>query len=245
MFDLSGKRAFVTGASSGLGTHFAKVLAKAGATVIIGARRTQMLAELTKELGPDALAVPLDVQDRASVSHALDQAGDVDILVNNAGITNTKPVLDQTADDWNSIIDTNLTGGFWMATEVARRMRTRGSGGSIINIASIIGVRQGGQVTPYAVSKAAVIQMTKQMALELARDDIRVNAIAPGYFETELNDDFFASDPGKALIRRIPQRRLGRLEDLDAPLLLLAANASPYMTGSVLVVDGGHLLSSL
>jgi NAD(P)-dependent dehydrogenase (short-subunit alcohol dehydrogenase family) len=248
MFALEGKRALVTGASSGLGRHFAQVLAGAGAEVIVAARRTEALRGLVDEIvsaGGQASAVRLDVTDAASIAAALDQAGAVDVLVNNAGVTNTKAVLDQTEADFDFILGTNLKGGFLVATEAARRMRDRGAAGSIINIASILGLRQGGQVTPYAISKAAVIQMTKQLGLELARFNIRVNAIAPGYVSTELNDDFFRSDAGKALIKRIPQRRLGNLPDLDGPLLLLASDASLYMTGSVVAVDGGHLVSSL
>lgn len=243
LLDLSGKRALVTGASSGLGAHFARVLAAAGAHVVVGARRKEKLDTLVAEIGGQA--VQLDVTDSASILAALDEAGPVGILINNAGVTNTKPVLEQTEEDWASIFNTNLTGAFTMACEVARRARDGAIGASIVNIASILGLRQGGQVTPYAVSKAALIQMTKQLALELARHEIRVNAIAPGYIETELNDEFFGSAPGAALIKRIPQRRLGQLSDLDGALLLLASDASRYMTGSVIAVDGGHLVSSL
>ena len=248
MFDLAGKRAMVTGASSGLGWHFSRVLAGAGAEVTVAARRKEALDDLVSQIvaeGGRAKAVTLDVQSRQSITAALDAAGPIDLLVNNAGVTNTKPVLDQTEEDFDFILDTNLKGGFLVATEAARRMRDAGLPGSIINIASILGLRQGGQVTPYAISKAAVIQMTKQLALELARHDIRVNALAPGYVSTELNDAFFESDAGKALIKRIPQRRLGDLSDLDGPLLLLASDASRYMTGAIISVDGGHLLSSL
>lgn len=248
MFDLAGKRAMVTGASSGLGRHFSRVLAGAGAEVTVAARRKEALDDLVSQIvaeGGRAKAVTLDVQSRQSITAALDAAGPIDLLVNNAGVTNTKPVLDQTEEDFDFILDTNLKGGFLVATEAARRMRDAGLPGSIINIASILGLRQGGQVTPYAISKAAVIQMTKQLALELARHDIRVNALAPGYVSTELNDAFFESDAGKALIKRIPQRRLGDLSDLDGPLLLLASDASRYMTGAIISVDGGHLLSSL
>lgn len=247
-FDLTGKRAMVTGASSGLGQHFSRVLAKAGAEVVAAARRKEALEELVGQItaeGGRAISVTLDVTSRASVAAALDAAGPLDLLVNNAGVTNTKPVLDQTEEDFDFILDTNLKGGFLVATEAARGMRDAGTSGSIVNIASILGLRQGGQVTPYAISKAAVIQMTKQLALELARHDIRVNALAPGYVSTELNQEFFDSDAGKALIKRIPQRRLGNLADLDGPLLLLASDASRYMTGAVVAVDGGHLLSSL
>lgn len=248
IFDLTGKTALVTGASSGLGRHFARVLAGAGARVAAAARRKEALDELVQEIrgaGGQADGLVMDVTDIASIAAALDQAGAIDVLVNNAGVTKTRAVLDQSPADFDLIMGTNVRGGFLVATEGARRMRDRGAGGAIINVASILGLRQGGQVTPYAMSKAAVVQMTKQLALELARYDIRVNAIAPGYVETELNEDFFGTDAGKGLIKRIPQRRLGQPADLDGPLLLLASDASRYMTGSVIAVDGGHLVSSL
>jgi NAD(P)-dependent dehydrogenase (short-subunit alcohol dehydrogenase family) len=157
----------------------------------------------------------------------------------------TRPALEQSEEDWDRVLDTNLRGAFFMSQAFGRRMRDSGRGGSIINVASILGLRQAGMVAPYAASKAALIQLTQTLALELARHDIRVNAIAPGYIESDLNRDWFATEAGQALIRRIPTRRLGRLEDLEGALLLLASEASSYMTGSVLVVDGGHLTSSL
>ncbi|MFA7439421.1 MAG: glucose 1-dehydrogenase [Sphingomonadaceae bacterium] len=248
MFELGGKRILVTGASSGLGRHFSLTLARAGAEVVAAARREAALEDLVRKItagGGKARAVRLDVTDAVSIAAAFDACGDLDVLVNNAGVTNTRPLLDQTEADFSGIIDTNLKGTFLVATEAARRMRDRGAAGSIINIASILGLRQGGQVTPYAISKAGVVQMTKQMALELARCNIRVNALAPGYIETGLNEAFFASDAGQALIRRIPQRRLGTPNDLDGPLILLASDASLYMTGSVIAVDGGHLVGTL
>jgi NAD(P)-dependent dehydrogenase (short-subunit alcohol dehydrogenase family) len=167
------------------------------------------------------------------------------LIFNNAGLVRNGPALDQSEEDWDAVIKTNLKGMFLVAQASARAMRAHARAGSIINIASILGLRQAGGILSYAVSKAGVIQMTKIMALELARYEIRVNALAPGYFDTELNSDFWASEQGKAMIRRIPQRRLGRLEDLDGPLLLLASDASTYITGSVLAVDGGHLVSAL
>ena len=242
---LAGKRAMVTGASSGLGAHFATVLAGAGAEVVLAARNIAKLETLATSIGASASVVALDVRDPASVTAAFAEAGPIDVLINNAGVTSTAPVLDQGEEDWASVVGTNLEGGYRVAIAAARTMRESGRGGSIVNIASILGLRQGGQVTPYAVSKAGVIQMTKQLALELARFDIRVNAIAPGYIETDLNRDFFASPAGEALVKRIPQRRLGQLGDLDAPLLLLASSASGFMTGSVIVVDGGHMVNSL
>jgi NAD(P)-dependent dehydrogenase (short-subunit alcohol dehydrogenase family) len=250
--DLTGRAALVTGASSGLGRHFAGVLAKAGARVALAARRTDALAETKAAIeaaGGTALVVAMDVTDPGSVSAAVGQAWDgfgrIDILVNNAGVTATRPFLDMSEEEWDRVIDTNLTGCARVAREVARRMRDDAQGGSIVNIASILGMRVAGHVSSYIAAKGGLVHLTKAMALELARHDIRVNALCPGYVETELNADFFASDAGKALVKRIPQRRLGRLADLDGPLLLLASDAGAYMTGSVLAVDGGHLVSSL
>lgn len=245
---LAGRTALVTGASSGLGAHFAKVLAAAGADVILGARRAAQLEEVASaigEAGGRCSTVSLDVTSQASIDTLGDRLGGIDILVNNAGLVREAPALDQSEADWDTVLDTNLKGMFLLTKAVARTMRARGTGGAVINIASILGLRQGGGVLPYAVSKAGAIQLTKTMALELARFHIRVNAIAPGYLETELNSKFWVTDAGKAMLKRIPQRRLGQLEDLDGPLLLLASDASRYMTGSVITVDGGHLLSTL
>jgi NAD(P)-dependent dehydrogenase (short-subunit alcohol dehydrogenase family) len=250
--DLSGKSALVTGASSGLGRHFAGILAAAGARVAVAARRMEMVAEVCEAIaarGGVAAAIQLDVTDRASVVKAVSEAagslGTLDILVNNAGVTLTKGLLDVDEDEWRRIVETNLTGAFFVAQEVARRMKAQGSGGAIVNIASILGLRVAGHVSPYVAAKAGLVQLTKAMALELARYRIRVNALCPGYMETDLNREFFASEAGQALVRRIPQRRLGRPEELDGPLLLLCSDAGSYMTGSVLVADGGHLVSSL
>lgn len=249
---LAGKVAFITGASSGFGCHFARALARSGADVVLGARRLDRLEKVAQEmraLGVRALPVVLDVSSVTSVRDAIALAnrelGGIDILINNAGVTTAKPVLEQEEDDWDLVLDTNLKGAFLVATEAARCMRRAQREGVIINIASILGIRQAGHVTPYAVSKAGLIQLTKQLALELARAGIRVNAIAPGYFETDLNRSFFETAEGRALIKRVPQRRLGRLDDLDGPLLLLASDASRYMTGTIIVVDGGHTLSTL
>lgn len=248
LFDLNGRTALVTGASSGLGAHFAETLAKAGARVIISARRAEALEALAARLregGHQIDVLPLDVTSSSNVDQAADALSQVDILVNNAGVVRSKPALDQDEDDWDAVVDTNLKGMFLMAKAAGRSMKAHGRGGAIINIASILGLRQAGGVLPYAVSKAGVIQMTKTLALEWARYGIWVNAIAPGYVDTELNSGFWQTEPGQAMIKRIPQRRLGCLEDLDGPLLLLASAASAYMTGSTLVVDGGHLVSTL
>ena len=252
LFDLRGKVALITGASSGFGRHFAGVLSRAGARVGLTARRIEPLQAAVAEVtaaGGIAASARLDVSDAESIVSAVvaieDALGPIDILVNNAGICITKPLLEQTERDWDDVLDVNLKGAFLMATEVARRMRDRKRGGSIINIQSILSFRQAGHITPYAASKAALNQLTKSMALELARYNIRVNGIAPGYFLTDISRDFFASEAGAAMLKRIPQRRLGRFEDLDGPLLLLASDASRYMTGSTIVVDGGHLCSNL
>ncbi|KQM21981.1 SDR family NAD(P)-dependent oxidoreductase [Novosphingobium sp. Leaf2] len=252
--DVTDKRVLITGASSGLGAHFAHVLAAGGARVAIAARRRDRLDTLARELTGTAAEVSvleLDVADPGSIARAMTELaeawGGVDVVVNNAGVTQTRPAIDITADDFDAVLDVNLRGAFLVAREAARIMRRdgKGDGGAIINIASILGLRQAGHVTSYAISKAGVVQMTKQLALEWARFGIRVNALAPGYIETELNADFWGTDAGKALIARIPQRRLGRLDELDAPLLMLASDASRFMTGSIIVIDGGHAVSGL
>jgi NAD(P)-dependent dehydrogenase (short-subunit alcohol dehydrogenase family) len=252
LFGLTGRHALVTGASSGLGRHFAGVLAAAGASVTVAARRETALAETVSSIkasGAKAQAVRMDVTDAASIERAFVEAeadqGAVTIVINNAGVTMTRAALEVAERDWSSILDTNLKGTWLVAQQAAKRMIHHDTGGSIVNIASILGLRVAGGITPYAVSKAGVVQMTKALALEWARHRIRVNALAPGYIETDLNDDFFSSDAGKALIRRIPQRRLGETKELDGPLLLLASDAGSYMTGSVVAVDGGHLVSGL
>lgn len=252
LFKLDGIHVLVTGASSGLGRHFAMRLAEAGARVSLAARREQALSASVETIHAgrgNAAAVVMDVTDADSVERALDRAeeafGPVSALINNAGVTATRPALEVEESGWDSIIDTNLKGAWLAAQRTARRMVQHQVPGSIVNIASILGLRVAGGIAPYAISKAGVIQMTKALALEWARHKIRVNVIAPGYIETDFNRDFFASTPGQALVKRIPQRRLGEARELDGALLLLASGASSYMTGSVIAVDGGHLVSGL
>lgn len=250
--DLTGRVALVTGASSGLGRHFAGVLGGAGASVIAAGRRAEALAETVSTIAMGAgraFPVVMDVTNPRSVESAFAEAisrvgRPPDLLINNAGIALTRAAIDITPDEWSEVIETNLSGAFTVATQAARRMREAG-GGSIVNISSIAGIRPAGMVAPYAASKAALIQLTRTLALEWARYGIRVNALAPGYIETDLNRTFFESDPGQRLIKRIPQRRLGRMDELDGPLLLLCSEASSYMTGAIIAVDGGHLVSSL
>ena len=249
---LAGRNALVTGANGVLGRHFAQVLAEAGANLALCARRLASLETVRDEIQrPDVRveSIALDVTDAASVAAALDAAGaalgPITVVVNNAGIAITKPLLDHTDEDWQRVIDVNLNGAWRVAQAAARHMVAHGRGGSIVNIASILGLRVAAQVPSYAASKAALIQLTKAMALELARHGIRVNALAPGYVETGINQEFFASEPGQALIKRIPQRRIGTPRDLDGALLLLASDAGSYMTGAVLTVDGGHVVNTL
>jgi len=251
-FRLDGRIALVTGASSGLGAHFARLLASVGARVLAAARRTDKLQALIAEIeaaGGQAQALALDVTDAASVRACFDAAARVagvpDVLVNNAGVTITKRILDHTEEDWDSVVGTNLKGGWLVATEAARRMVDAGKEGAIVNVASILGERVAGGVAPYAISKAGVLQATKSLALELARYGIRANALLPGYIVTDLNRDFLASEAGEKLRARIPSRRFGELADLDGPLLLLASDAGRHLSGACLAVDGAHLVSSL
>lgn len=245
--NLDGKRALVTGASSGLGQHFSHVLARAGASVTLAARRLDRVrneAEALVGRGFQAEAAELDVTDPSSVGALFEPQEPFDIVINNAGVAGDGPALETDSDDFERVLKTNLTGVFNVARAAALRMKENG-GGSIVNIASILGLRVTGGVAAYAASKAGVVQLTKALALEWARYGVRVNALCPGYIETPINAEFFASEAGERLVKRIPQRRLGQLEDLDAPLLLLASDASRYMTGSVIAVDGGHLVSGL
>ncbi|MFQ5984948.1 MAG: SDR family NAD(P)-dependent oxidoreductase [Alphaproteobacteria bacterium] len=250
MQDLEGKVAFVTGASSGLGRHFALTLSGAGASVALAARRVERLKAVAREIeaaGGRALAVPLDVTDAAAVHRAVEAAaaglGPLSVLVNNAGVAVTKPALEHEEEDWDRVVDTNLKGAWLVAREVARHMVQWGQGGTIINIASILGCRLAAHLSAYSASKAGLLHLTRALALELARYDIRVNALAPGYIETDMNREFFASEAGQRLVRRMPQQRLGDPKDLDGAFLLLASDASRYMTGSVITIDGGLSLA--
>ena len=252
MFEINDQHILVTGGSSGFGRHFAHFLADNGAKITLAARRAEALASVVSEInasGSKAQSVILDVTVAEKIDGALAEAeagfGPIHAVVNNAGVTATKPALDQDERSWDSVIDTNLKGVWLVAQASAKRMIANKVKGSIVNIASILGLRVAGAVAPYAISKAGVVQMTKALALEWARYGIRINALAPGYFATELNDDFFESEHGQALIKRVPQRRLGELSELNGPLLLLISNAGSFMTGSVVAVDGGHLVSGL
>ena len=246
LFDLTDKVAVVTGASSGLGRRFATTLAAAGAKVAVAARRVDRLSELAREIeaaSGRALPVGLDVTDpesvRACVAAAENELGPIAVLVNNAGIGFPETALDLSEDDWDRVMATNLKGAWLMAQETARHMVRLGHGGSIVNIASVLGLGGGAEGVAYCASKAGVVNMTRALAIDLARYDIRVNAIAPGYFDTEITHDLLTGPDADRVKRIIPQGRFGELEDLDGPLLLLASEASRHMTGSVLVVDGG------
>ncbi|MEM7171991.1 MAG: SDR family NAD(P)-dependent oxidoreductase [Pseudomonadota bacterium] len=245
-FDLSGKTALVTGASGGLGRHFAITLARAGAKIAAAGRRIESLGEVAREieaLDGRAIPVELDVTDPKSVSACVTasetELGPISILINNAGIAVDKGLLETSEEDWHAVIETNLSGVWRLARETADHMIRLGHGGSIINIASILGETGAKGVASYCASKAGVINLTRALAAELSRHSIRVNAIAPGYFETDMNRAFLQSDAGQKLRHKVLQRRFGDPRELDGPLLLLASEGSKYMTGSVLTVDGG------
>lgn len=249
IFDLSGKVALVTGASSGLGKNFAQTLSSNGAKVILAARREEKLRDLQSELVNDSFIFPLDVTSKESVEELKKEiernVGQLDILVNNAGISDPVRFKSITEESWLKILETNLNGAFRVAKMTTDLMLKYNNGGSIINIASILAKRVGLNLTSYASAKAALVQMTKSMALELARSNIRVNALAPGYILTEINKDFFDTTEGQSYISKIPMNRLGLEKELDGALLLLASNASSFITGSVITVDGGHLINPL
>ena len=255
-YDFSQRRALLTGASSGLGQHFAVLLARQGiAGLALAARRVEKLedtARLCREAGAGhVVTLPLDVTDAERIGPAVREAstalGGLDLLINNAGIAGSGKALDSTAEKFDDVIATNLRGPWLLAVEFARNMIAQkgNTGGDIVNIASILGLRVSNGLGAYAISKAGVVQMTRALAGEWARHDIRVNALAPGYIETEINSGFFETEAGLAMIRNIPARRIGTVEELDAPFLLLASGASRYITGAVLTVDGGHHVNSL
>jgi len=248
IFDLHGKVALVTGASSGLGVRFAECLAENGAAVVLVARRGDRLAEVKARIeksGGRALAVEADVRDRNAMRAAFDVAekavGTVTILVNNAGVAHAGRAVEMPEEEWRRILSTNLDAVFYWAQEAARRMLAAGSGGAIVNIASVLGF--GVNKGVYATAKAGVIQLTKALALELAFKGIRVNAIAPGWIETELNRDYLATEKGAAIKRDIPVGRFGEGRDLDGPLLLLVSDAGRFVTGATIVADGGQMVA--
>ena len=249
LFDLAGRVALVTGASSGLGRRFAQVLAANGAAVVLVARRAERLAELKATIegaGGRAAAVVADVLDRAATARTFDAAeqafGTVTILVNNAGVAHSGRALDMDEAEWRHVLSTDLDAVFFWAQEAARRMLAAKQRGAVVNVASILGLAVSKGTVGYSVAKAGVIQLTKALALELAFRGVRVNALAPGFIATELNRDYLAGE-GARMTREIPAGRFGEERDLDGALLLLASDAGAYLTGATLVVDGGHLLA--
>ena len=251
-FGIAGQVALVTGASSGIGRHFAALLAAAGVKVALAARRVERLAELAREIaaaGGQSLPIACDVTRSddvaAAVAAAENELGPLTLLVNNAGVVVSKPLFEHTEADWDHVIDTNLKGAWLMAREFAQHLVGLKRQGRIINISSVLGFRTIGRVPAYCAAKAGLTHLTHVLAMELARFGILVNALAPGYVETDFNRAFFQTEPGKALISRIPLKRLGQTEDLDGALLFLASPASAYVTGTVISVDGGHGVAAI
>ena len=251
-FGIAGQVALVTGASSGIGRHFAALLAAAGVKVALAARRVERLAELAREIeaaGGQSLPIACDVTRSddvaAAVAAAENELGPLTLLVNNAGVVVSKPLFEHTEADWDHVIDTNLKGAWLMAREFAQHLVGLKRPGRIINISSVLGFRTIGRVPAYCAAKAGLTHLTQVLAMELARFGILVNALAPGYVETDFNRAFFQTEPGKALISRIPLKRLGQTEDLDGALLFLASPASAYVTGTVISVDGRHGVAAI
>ena len=252
IFRLHKKTALVTGASSGFGQHFSKILAAHGANVVVTARRLDRLESLVEEItagGGNALAVEMDVTNQDSVKAAFDKAeakfGAVSVVSNNAGVADVKMAMDVDEESWDFVLDTNLKGVWRVATEAARRMVAAEVSGSIVNTASVLGMRVSLGQSSYATSKAAVIQLTKALALEWGRKQIRVNALCPGYFITEINEDYLTSPKGEAYIRSTPAQRTGQMDEITAPFLLLASDAGSFVNGVALPVDGAHSISGL
>lgn len=252
LFSMQGKVALVTGASSGLGEHFAKVLANSGAQVIVAARRVDRLTQLVSKIeadGGSAFAVAMDITDEQSILSGLDAGqnhfGLVDVLINNAGVGDSRYSLKVDESSWDFVMNTNLKGAWRIAGEVARRCVQAKQPASIVNIASILGLRVGFGESTYSTAKAGLVQLTKSLAMELGGKGIRVNALCPGYFATELNQEYLHSDAGKAFLAKTPSGRMGKLEELSAPLLLLASDAGSFINGTTLPVDGGHLVTPL
>lgn len=247
--DLGGKVVFVTGATSGFGQHFARVLAASGAIIAMTGRRRERLEQLETEIGASggrALGIVMDVMNSDSIRNAVQVAeaelGPINVLINNAGISADNLAVNVPEEDYQAVLDTNLKGPFFLAQEIGRRMIDRGDGGSIINIASMLAYRAFRGLSVYSMSKAGMVAMTRSLALEWARYNINVNTLCPGYITTEMNTDYFNSEKGKAMVASFPGRALGRLEDLDGILLLMASSASAFITGATIEVDGGQSL---
>jgi 3-oxoacyl-[acyl-carrier protein] reductase len=250
LFDLTGRVALITGASSGLGLRFAEVLAENGAAVALVARRAERLAELKARIdaaGGRAIAIAADVLDAAGMAQAFDAAekafGTVTVLVNNAGVAHSGRAIDLPAEEWRRVLATDLDAVFFWAQEAARRMIAAGKQGAIVNLASVLGFGVSKGTAAYATAKAGVVQLTRALALELSFKGVRVNAIAPGWFVTEINRDFLMSEKGRTMTREIPVGRFGEDGDLDGVLLLLASNAGRYITGATYIVDGGQMVA--
>ena len=250
LFDLTGRVALVTGASSGLGVRFAEVLAENGAAVVLVARRADRLGAVKariEQAGGRAIAVEADVRDRAAMTAAFDAAerafGTVTILVNNAGVVHSGRAVEISQEDWRRVLSTNLDAVFYWAQEAARRMLAAGKGGAIVNVASILGMNADNGVAGYSTAKAGVIQLTKSLAIELAFKGIRVNAIAPGWIVTDINREYLSGERGAAMKRQVPMGRFGEERDLDGPLLLLVSDAGRFMTGTTVVADGGQVVA--